>query len=412
MIRVALMAMGGSDWIAGAQYLHSILYGNSLLPPDEQAILRLYIDPAFHRTSDYREVRRFSSGVHATNFTSHPSQGLYRKLRRMAATIVRRHRWPALPTSDLPQLLVENQTDLLFAGTQFKEGINIPQICWIPDFQHVYRPDFFSVEERARRNELFARIMADAARVIVSNQCSYADAIRIYPQGRSKLAVLPFTMYLGHGWQKINPERVILKYDLPRKFLLLPSQFWKHKNHATVFRAIQLLHQRGLDDVVLVCTGFPHDPRFPGYAAELHQFVITHRLEKVIRVLGLLPRHEQVQLMRAAAAIIQPSFFEGWSAVLEECRSLGKQIFASDIPMHREQETASVFLFDPTSAAALVDMLAQHWPALKPGPQPGLEAAAEAQYRTRIREFARQFVALCQSVTLPGKSETSDGSRL
>ena len=149
--------------------------------------------------------------------------------------------------------------------------------------------------------------------------------------------------------------------------------------------------------------------RGSGYAAELHQFVTTHRLEKTIRVLGLLPRHEQVQLMRAAAAIVQPSFFEGWSAVLEECRSLGKQIFASDIPMHREQETASVRLFDPSSATALVDLLARHWSELKPGPQPGLEAAAEAEYRTRIREFARQFVTLCRSAVGPGKSQRSDG---
>jgi glycosyltransferase involved in cell wall biosynthesis len=242
--------------------------------------------------------------------------------------------------------------------------------------------------------------MANAAGVIVSNQCSYDDAVRIYPQRRHKLAILPFTMYLGHGWRKGDSERVILKYDLPRKFLLLPSQFWKHKNHATVFRAIQLLHKRGLNDVVLVCTGFPHDPRFPGYAVELREFITTQRLERVIRVLGLLPRRDQVQLMRAAAAVVQPSFFEGWSAILEECRSLGKQIFASDIPMHREQQTADVHLFDPTSAAALIDLLSRHWSELKSGPQPDLEAAAEVEYRSRIQEFARQFVTLCRRVVV------------
>ncbi|HEY2102659.1 MAG TPA: glycosyltransferase, partial [Chthoniobacterales bacterium] len=360
--------------------------------------LRIYIDPAYHTASDYRDVRRFSAGVHATNFTSEPSPGLYRKLRRMAQTIIRKHRWPASPMSDLSRLLVKNGTDVLFAGPEFKEGSNVPQICWIPDFQHVYRPDFFSAAERARRDELFERIMAGAAGVIVSNQCSYADAVRIYPDSRRKLAILPFTMYLGRQWRKGDPERVILKYDLPKKFLLLPGQFWKHKNHATAFRAIQLLPERGLDDVVLICTGFPHDPRFPGYAAELHEFVVTHRLEKAIRILGLLPRHEQVQLMRAAAAIVQPSFFEGWSAVLEECRSLGKQIFASDIPMHREQQTSSVHLFDPMSAAALVDVLSRTWSQLKPGPQPDLEAAAEAEYHSRIQEFARQFVTLCRGV--------------
>jgi glycosyltransferase involved in cell wall biosynthesis len=311
---------------------------------------------------------------------------------------VRKHHWPALPMSDLPRLLSRHHINVLFAGVQIKENINIPQICWIPDFQHIHRPDFFSLEERVRRDELFARILAEADRVIVSNQCSYADAVRLYPENRQKLTVLPFTMYLGRGWQKADPKRVIRKYGLPEKFLLLPGQFWKHKNHATVFRTMQQLRDRGVDDAVLVCTGFPSDPRFPDYATELYQLITTHRLEKNIRVLGLLPRHEQVQLMRAAAAIIQPSFFEGWSAIVEECRSLGKQIFASDIPMHREQHTDSMHLFQPASVDAVADLIFRHWPGLLPGPQPELEAVAEAEYHTRIREFARQFVALCRNV--------------
>src|SRR5207249_5578506 len=95
-----------------------------------------------------------------------------------------------------------------------------------------------------------------------------------------------------------DTQRVLLKYDLPKKFLLFPCQFWKHKNHTTVFGAIHLLRERGIDDAALVCTAYPHDYRFPNYAAELREFLTTHRLEAAVRVLGLIPRHDQVQLMR------------------------------------------------------------------------------------------------------------------
>lgn len=393
------MPMGGSNWIAGAQYLHSLLFGNSLLPADEQGLLHVYIDPAIHRISNYQDVRSFAAGVHATDFNSKPSEGLYRKLRRMVGTIVRRHRWPALLTSGLSRLLNKHNIDVLFAGVQIKENIKIPQICWIPDFQHIHRPDFFSLEERTRRDQLFARIMAEADAVIVSNQCSYADAARIYPENCQKLTVLPFTMYLGPDWRKADPKPVLRKYSLPEKFLLFPSQFWKHKNHSTVFQAIRQLRDRGLDDLVLVCTGLPNDPRFPEHATELRQFISTNKLEKAIRVLGLLPRPEQVQLMRVAAAIIQASLFEGWSAIVEECRSMGKEVFASDIPMHREQRAERVHFFDPVSAEELTDLIYHSWPGLQPGgPRPDLESASEAEYYERIREFARQFVALCRNV--------------
>jgi glycosyltransferase involved in cell wall biosynthesis len=401
-MRVALMAMGGSGWIAGVQYLHSLLYGNSLLPTEEQESLRLYLDRGNHRVSDYRQVAKFSDGVHIADFCPAVSLPPYRELRRIARTIVRQRRLPLPPIPALPRLLRRHRTDLLFAGTSIERNMGLPQICWIPDFQHVHRPDFFSLEERQRRDQHFARVMAEADRVVVSNQCSYADAVRFYPETGHKLAVLPFTMYLGRGWRGADAQRVVHRYDLPKKFLLFPSQFWKHKNHATVFRAIQLLHERGIDDAVLVCTGFEHDSRFPNYARKLQEFLATHRLKAAVRVLGLLPRYEQVQLMRAAAAIVQASLFEGWSAVVEEGRSLGKLVFASDIPMHREQCTERVHLFPPTSAEVLADLLAHHWSGLTPGPDPELEGAAETEYHVRIREFARKFVALCRGVVEPG----------
>jgi glycosyltransferase involved in cell wall biosynthesis len=398
MMRVALTAMGGSDWIAGLQYLHSLLYGHNLLPTEERSSLHLYLDAQQHRTSDYREVRKFSAGVHVTDFSVTGSVPLQRKTRRFARTLLREHRWPAWPRLDLRRLLHKHGIDVLFAGTHLRPDIEIPQICWIPDFQHVYRTDFFSVEERHNRDQQFARIMAEADRVIVSNQCSYADASQLYPENREKLAVLPFTMYLGRGWRSADAQQVVRKYKLPKKFVLFPGQLWKHKNHIIAFEAIQLLHERGINDAILVCTGFAHDYRFPKYATELREFLTARKLDGAVRMLGLLPRHDQVQLMRAAAAIVQPSLFEGWSAVLEECRSLGKEVFASDIPMHREQLTERVRLFESTSAEALASLLAEHWLELKPGPDPDLEAAAEAQYEAGVREFARRFLDLCRSV--------------
>lgn len=392
------MAMGGSGWIAGVQYLHSLLYGNSLLSVKEQALLRLYLDSHHHRFSDYQAMRPFAAGIDITDYSSTPLVGFYRTLRRVAGVIVRQGRLPARPL-DLSGLLRKHEIDVLFAGTHVDPRLVIPQVCWIPDFQHVHRPDFFSTEERQARDEHFARIMEQADRVIVSNQCSYSDAAQLYPKMQSKLAVLPFTMYLGNNWRTTGgPAKQLRKYGLPAKFLLFPGQLWKHKNHATLFQAISILRKRGFDDLVLVCTGLPYDVRFPEHAAELAAFLVEHKLERAVRILGLLPRNDEVQLMRAAAGIVQPSLFEGWSAVVEEARSLGRVVFASDIPMHREQLTPEVHLFAAKSPDALADLLEKFWPDLGVGPNPDREAKAYEQYQIRIREFARGLVAICRDV--------------
>ena len=393
------MAMGGEHWIAGVQYIHSLLYGNSLLPSEERGSLYLYLDFAQHRLSDYAAVRQLADRIQVTEFWSAESFRPYYNLRSVIGIVAREKRWPGWPRFALPEALRRDHIEILFAGHNVRPGLGLPQICWIPDFQHRHRPELFSNEEWQSRDRFFAEMMAEADRLVLSNRFSYEDAVRLYPQSREKLAVLPFTMYLGRGWRQPDPAVVVRKYRLPPKFLLFPSQFWKHKNHLAVFKAIHLLRQRGLNDVVLVCTGFPHDSRFPHYRDEVRSFLSDHNLEQVVRVLGLLPRSEQVQLMRAAAAIVQSSSFEGWSAVVEEGRSLGKVVFATDIPMHREQLAEKMYLFDPASAEMLADLLAAHWPSLSPGPDRESESVAESEYHNRIRHFARQFLTLCHGLS-------------
>ena len=403
--------MGGSHWIAAVHNIHSLLYGNSLLPAGERGSLRLYLDYGNDHRSDYQEARMFSAGVHVTHISPAASLSLYRKLRRIASSVVRQRRWPELPRLDLPRLLHKHRTDVLFALTYIEHDIGIPQVSWIPDFQHVHRPDFYSVEDRQRLDRHFARAMAKADRVIVTNQCTYDDAVRLYPESKQKLALLASSKYLGCDWRRGDTQRVLLKYDLPKKFLLFPCQFWKHKNHTTVFRAIHLLRERGIDDAALVCTGYPHDYRFPNYAAELREFLTTHRLEAAVRVLGLIPRHDQVQLMRAAAAIVQSSLFEGRGGHPGQGRGRGQRLprgLRLGHQAHRHRPAGPVHrrgrplpARPPTCerpGPRREKGLAQQWPALIPGPDPKLEAAAEAKYHIRIREFARRFIALCGDV--------------
>ena len=67
-MNVALIGIGNARWIAGVQYHHSLLYGNSLLPPDERLSLRVYLEEAVHRTTDYAPVRSLAHGIHSTDF--------------------------------------------------------------------------------------------------------------------------------------------------------------------------------------------------------------------------------------------------------------------------------------------------------------------------------------------------------
>jgi hypothetical protein len=113
-------------------------------------------------------------------------------------------------------------------------------------------------------------------------------------------------------------------------------------------------------------------------------------------VLGLIPRSDQIQLMRGATAVVQPSLFEGWSTVVEDARCLGKRLFVSDIAVHREQDPPAAVFFNPWEPEALANALAKEWAALPHGLDPVAEARARTAYRNGIMQFARNFTQIAE----------------
>jgi len=132
---------------------------------------------------------------------------------------------------------------------------------------------------------------------------------------------------------------------------------------------------------------------------ELLSFIKEHDLQENILLLGLIPRFEQIQLLRGAAAMVQPSLFEGYSALLDEAQSLGKRVIVSDIPMHREQQFDNCIFFDPHDTLDLAQKLGDVWPSLLPGPEPDSEAAALTSYSSRLKSFGEKFRDICLSIT-------------
>ena len=100
--------------------------------------------------------------------------------------------------------------------------------------------------------------------------------------------------------------------------------------------------------------------------SKILDFIEKEQLTGQVYLLGLIPRNDQIGIFRKAAAVIQPSCFEGWSTVVEDSRAIGRPIFISDIPVHREQAPPKAIYFSPLSDSILADLLYNHWPSLCP----------------------------------------------
>ena len=259
---------------------------------------------------------------------------------------------------------------------------------WVPDFQHRHCPALFSTTEIELRDRTIGELAAAPGFIVFSSATAAHDFTRFYPEARAT----PRVWHFRSAFNQLPPPRdPRQQYSLPEKYLYLPNQFWAHKNHRVVFEA--LAHLKKTNDLIipLVCTGSPNDPRNPDHYSSLLRLLAENQLGDQVHLLGLIERADQIEVFRHAAAVVQPSLFEGWSTVVEDTRSIGRPLILSDIPVHREQAPSDSVLFDPLDPLKLAAELIRRWAQLKPGPCLKTEQAAADHYTRLVDASARVF---------------------
>lgn len=268
----------------------------------------------------------------------------------------------------------------------------IPYASWIPDFQHLHLPEYFSHQEIAIRNQSFHAIATQSRFLVVSSEDAKRDFLHFYPNSPIAIETLHFHSQVdipaGDPWLDLCslPE-------IPSRFLLCSNQFWIHKNHATLFRALGILRREGVR-IHLVCTGATSDYRNVSHYASLVQLIQEEGIHDQLTLMGFIPRNQQIALIRCCLAMVQPSLFEGWSTVMEDARSLGARMIASDLAVHKEQDLPGVCYFQRQSPDDLARLLAEVVPQLQSGPHYEREANAQKMGRERMVRYGRDLVRI------------------
>lgn len=366
---VGMFADDNVGWTAGALYLRGIAQTVGRLPEPDRPNLQLLISRKANRQKGTGLDRTFDNII---LFDRQP-KNRWKALIASLSQAVDGFRKPVF----LADVVLQNQIRcLLPCQSSLGQSFPVPWIGWIPDFQHTRCPEYFSEREIRVRNTRFQTLIDDATLTVVSSQDARNDLLNSFHTDPEKICVYSFSTHLDPEWLLPDPAQFIKPLNLPDKYVMFPSQFWKHKNHLNLFMAIKQV-KRQHPDFALVLTGNENDFRHPKYAKQMRAELNSPELRDHVFWLGLLDRFEQIQVMRRAAAIIQPSYFEGWSMLVEDCRALGKQIILSDIPVHREQAPPDATFFNPNDIEQLSSILADRWPQLRPGPDRIKENSAQ-----------------------------------
>lgn len=223
-------------------------------------------------------------------------------------------------------------------------------LFWMPDFQHKHLPSLFSKKEKIQRDRKVVSA-AKSGSILFSSASSRSDFERFYPAISScEKHVLQFVPKVDFDNDSVETSDAIKKLSTPNSHVFfLPNQFWQHKNHDVVVEALKRLPE----NYVVLCSGAMTDYRSSAHISNLLEKVRLYGLEQRFIFLGLLERSDMCMLMKQSKAVINPSFFEGWSTTVEESKAYGKRVILSDITVHREQNPTDALYFNPDSPVSL-----------------------------------------------------------
>jgi len=381
--RIAIMWPQTSGfWAAGAIYTDNLL--KSVALARDASVEIVVIEPTGGEFS--ARHRQAFPDVDYASFDPTPKRST--SLTRFRGRLQRKL---GLPSTTLARAIRDARVDVTFGNLDGESGTFAPWVGWIPDFQHLHYPEFFAPGEVDGRNVAYMQWAKDCSLMLLSSRDCEKDFSDFAPQLSEKARVASFVSLLPDSYFEQDASEASRQLGLTRPYVIVPNQWWRHKNHETVIRAARLLKDRGVS-LTWVFTGALQDHRDPSYSSRMLQFISELAVGDVVRPLGMLPRMQQVQLMRDAEFVVQPSLFEGWSTVVEDVKTMGQRIVLSDLAVHREQEPPGALFFDPLSVEALADAVTS---MLNGRVERGDEAAARASARQRAAVFGKRFAAVC-----------------
>jgi glycosyltransferase involved in cell wall biosynthesis len=202
----------------------------------------------------------------------------------------------------------------------------IKNIGWIPDLQHKVYKKFFTKKFYNQREKYVKDELTNSNKIFVS---SYQVKKEFYKHYNEKNKIIPLRI-VSH----INNSSIIRR---EKNFLLFPSQFWIHKNHRFLIDVAKIIKYKKIKLKIIFC-GKTYDYRKKDNYNNINKQIQIYKLKNIIKILGEVSYLKLKKLQKDCLAMINPSYYEGWSTINEEARAQNKFIFLSNIPGHIEQK--------------------------------------------------------------------------
>lgn len=235
---------------------------------------------------------------------------------------VQQYRW-----AEVIKFIEENSNVCLSLSTYISFPLrNVRHYCTLHDIQEKALPHFFSYHEKSIRKTNVLNTLHNVTGLQVSSKFVKDEIIKYFPRESAEIdfRVIPE----GYSSIELNSTKYSNVDRDETIRIIFPANFWPHKGHETLFKALELLNKEFQLEVF--CTG-----SIMGKSKEIAERLNVFNLTNV-KFTGYLTREALIDLYKSSHIVLSCSMYESSSLPILEGAVLGCVPIASDIPPHIE----------------------------------------------------------------------------
>lgn len=259
-----------------------------------------------------------------------------------------------LYVTELGRIVRKEKIDVLFATAQmYVPNLNVKIILPVHDLMHRYENSFPEVKNEYYRREAVFKVQARFADYIFTDsdlgKKQFEEAYLKKYTKKPNIVVLPFVV--SDHISKMREKYV----EVPFPYVFYPAQFWMHKNHINLIKAIQIL-KKEIEEIHLVLVGCEKN-----CLREIKKYIVANGLDNNVTIKGFVSDENITFLYRHALGMIMPSYFGPTNIPPLEAMALGCPVAVSDRYAMPEQVGDAGLLFDPDSPDEIADCIRKIW---------------------------------------------------
>ena len=255
----------------------------------------------------------------------------------------------------IERILAKDKIDLVYflSPNAISQALNdIPYIFTLWDLGHLEElefPELTSERIFESRELMYTKSLKKAFKVIVDSDYSKQYSINKYNLDEKRVEVLKFlpNIRVADDEGSIDIKKI---YNIKNDYIFYPAQFWAHKNHMYILKAIKILKEKKNIDLDVVFSGSNR-----GNLEYILKKAKELGVDDLIHYAGFVPNNQIPSLYKQSLSLVMPTYLGPTNIPPLEAFFYNTSVCYSDKPSFREQVGDAVFYMDLKDPHSLVE---------------------------------------------------------